>query len=80
MLLFAALQILCFCGLFAFVSLQGKHSNPYVVLLLLVLSSIFLLGNYSLLTYSVPADLGAEVAATAAGIATMVSYLASGGL
>ena len=43
------------------VQLGGKDANAYVVFLLLFLTCFFLLGNYSLLSYSVPADLGAEV-------------------
>ena len=39
---------------------------------LICASAFLILGTYSLLSYSVPADLGAHVAATAAGILTVV--------
>ncbi|KAF0745701.1 hypothetical protein Ae201684_000151 [Aphanomyces euteiches] len=40
--------------------------------------SVFLLGNYTLLSYTVPADLPVDVAAGASGLFTAVGYFATG--
>ncbi|KAF0696240.1 Aste57867_12998 [Aphanomyces stellatus] len=45
---------------------------------LVFLVSIFLLGNYTLLSYTVPADLPVDVAAGASGLFTAVGYFATG--
>jgi hypothetical protein len=43
-----------------------------------LLLCFFALGNYSLLCYGVPIDLGERLAGTAAGVMTCSQYLASG--
>ncbi|KAL3671214.1 hypothetical protein V7S43_003146 [Phytophthora oleae] len=45
---------------------------------LVFLSSIFLLGNYTLLSYTVPSDLSQDIAAGAAGVMTAVGYFSTG--
>ncbi|KAG7381683.1 hypothetical protein PHYPSEUDO_005730 [Phytophthora pseudosyringae] len=45
---------------------------------LVFLSSVFLLGNYTLLSYTVPSDLGQDIAAGAAGVMTAVGYFSTG--
>ena len=40
--------------------------------------SIFMLGNYTLLSYTIPTDLPSDIVATAAGIMTATGYMASG--
>ncbi|KAH7474253.1 uncharacterized protein KRP23_8386 [Phytophthora ramorum] len=45
---------------------------------LIFLSSVFLLGNYTLLSYTVPSDLPRDIAAGAAGIMTAVGYFLTG--
>lgn len=45
---------------------------------LVFLSSVFLLGNYTLLSYTVPSDLPQDIAAGAAGIMTAVGYFSTG--
>ncbi|RLN83429.1 hypothetical protein BBJ28_00021125 [Nothophytophthora sp. Chile5] len=45
---------------------------------LVFLASVFLLGNYTLLSYTVPSDLPQDVAAGAAGIMTAVGYFSTG--
>ncbi|KAJ0408159.1 hypothetical protein P43SY_002129 [Pythium insidiosum] len=46
--------------------------------LLVFLSSVCLLGNYTLLSYTVPSDLPQDIAAGASGIITCVAYFATG--
>ncbi|KAG7401537.1 hypothetical protein PHYBOEH_000595 [Phytophthora boehmeriae] len=46
--------------------------------LLVFLSSVFLLGNYTLLSYTVPSDLPRDIAAGASGIMTAVGYFSTG--
>lgn len=46
--------------------------------MLVFASSVFLLGNYTLLSYTVPSDLPQDVAAGAAGIMTAVGYFSTG--
>ncbi|DAZ95337.1 TPA: hypothetical protein N0F65_002522 [Lagenidium giganteum] len=41
-------------------------------------ASVFLLGNYTLLSYTVPSDLPQDIAAGAAGIMTAVGYFSTG--
>ncbi|TMW64357.1 hypothetical protein Poli38472_012979 [Pythium oligandrum] len=54
-------------------------SCPVEVLGVLVfLTSVFLLGNYTLLSYTVPSDLPQDIAAGASGIITSVAYFATG--
>lgn len=45
---------------------------------LVFVSSVFLLGNYTLLCYTVPSDLPQDIAAGAAGIMTAVGYFSTG--
>ncbi|GMF09307.1 unnamed protein product [Phytophthora lilii] len=45
---------------------------------LIFLSSVFLLGNYTLLSYTVPSDLSQDIAAGAAGVMTVVGYFSTG--
>ncbi|KAE9075131.1 hypothetical protein PF005_g23680 [Phytophthora fragariae] len=45
---------------------------------LIFLSSVFLLGNYTLLSYTVPSDLPRDIAAGASGIMTAVGYFSTG--
>ncbi|KAF0716085.1 Aste57867_3032 [Aphanomyces stellatus] len=45
---------------------------------LVFLVSVFLLGNFTLLNYTVPADLPADVIATATGLITAIGYIATG--
>jgi OPA family glycerol-3-phosphate transporter-like MFS transporter len=45
---------------------------------LVFLSSVFLLGNYTLLSYTVPSDLSQDIAAGAAGVMTAVGYFSTG--
>ncbi|KAF0716069.1 Aste57867_3040 [Aphanomyces stellatus] len=45
---------------------------------LVFLVSVFLLGNYTLLSYTVPADLPADISASAVGLFTAVGYIATG--
>jgi len=45
---------------------------------LVFVSSVFLLGNYTLLSYTVPSDLPQDIAAGAAGIMTAVGYFSTG--
>lgn len=45
---------------------------------LVFFASVFLLGNFTLLTYTVPSDLPQDIAAGAAGVMTAVSYFATG--
>ncbi|KAL4165324.1 hypothetical protein KRP22_004053 [Phytophthora ramorum] len=45
---------------------------------LIFLSSVFLLGNYTLLSYTVPSDLSQDIAAGAAGVMTAVGYFSTG--
>ncbi|RLN50828.1 hypothetical protein BBJ29_003567 [Phytophthora kernoviae] len=45
---------------------------------LIFLPSVFLLGNYTLLSYTVPSDLPRDIAAGASGIMTAVGYFSTG--
>ncbi|EGZ15442.1 hypothetical protein PHYSODRAFT_251056 [Phytophthora sojae] len=45
---------------------------------LVFFSSVFLLGNYTLLSYTVPSDLSQDIAAGAAGVMTAVGYFSTG--
>lgn len=72
--IFSVLQAVLLGTLYAF-------SATCSVLLLGVLvffSSVFLLGNYTLLSYTVPSDLPQDIAAGAAGIMTAVGYFSTG--
>jgi sugar phosphate permease len=46
--------------------------------ILVFISSVFVLGNYTLLSYTVPSDLPQDIAAGAAGIMTAVGYFSTG--
>lgn len=52
--------------------------NDLLVAFLVFLTATFMLGNYTLLSYTIPTDLPAPVVATAAGIMTAAGYVASG--
>jgi MFS family permease len=56
--------------------LRDQHSAVLAVLVFII--CVFLLGNYTLLSYVVPSDLPSETVGTAAGIMTAAGYLASG--
>jgi OPA family glycerol-3-phosphate transporter-like MFS transporter len=72
--IFSLLQALML-GLISFVS-----ATCSVAMLsgLVFLASVFLLGNYTLLSYTVPSDLPRDISAGAAGIMTAVGYFSTG--
>jgi len=74
-LLFSALQAVALTMLY--VAATSGWSDEIVAALVFVLA-IFMLGNYTLLSYTVPTDLPGEIVATAAGVMTAAGYLASG--
>ena len=78
MLLFGALQMCVLLACWFEVNGYRDAANPFVVCILLFTTCFFLLGNYALLRYSVPTDLGPKVAGQAAGVATTVQYFSSG--
>ena len=49
-----------------------------VIFSLMFLTATFMLGNYTLLSYTIPTDLPGPIVATAAGIMTAAGYLSSG--
>ncbi|OQR80847.1 Major Facilitator Superfamily (MFS) [Achlya hypogyna] len=49
-----------------------------VLALLLWIASVFLLGSYTLLSYTIPTDLPVEIAASAGGLFTTAAYVATG--
>eukprot|EP00939_MAST-03C_sp_MAST-3C-sp1_P005304 g5304.t1 len=55
-----------------------EEKNIEVSSLLLFFFSVFMLGSYSIINYSIPADLGASKAGLAAGVFSTVQYTASG--
>jgi len=56
----------------------GASSSISFLGVLVFFSSVFLLGNYTLLSYTVPTDLPQDIAAGAAGIMTAVGYFSTG--
>jgi len=72
-ILFSFLQAVTLAALYLL-----RASSDAIVGLLVFATSVFLLGNYTLLSYTVPSDLPAEVVATAAGAMTFTAYIASG--
>lgn len=72
--IFSVLQAILLGAVYAF-----SATCPVEVLGFLVfLASVFLLGNYTLLSYTVPSDLPQDIAAGAAGIMTAVGYFSTG--
>ena len=56
----------------------GAQYGPVVVAVSVLLVALFVLGNYNLLSLTLPQDLGPDLAASAAGLLTFVQYSASG--
>ncbi|GMH69513.1 hypothetical protein TL16_g05177 [Triparma laevis f. inornata] len=75
-LLFSFFQMISL-GLTYYVVGLGSE-NDLLVAFLVFLTATFMLGNYTLLSYTIPTDLPAPVVATAAGIMTAAGYVASG--
>ncbi|GMH58010.1 hypothetical protein TrST_g7732 [Triparma strigata] len=75
-LLFSFFQLISL-GLTYYVVGLGSDSD-LLVAFLVFLTATFMLGNYTLLSYTIPTDLPAPVVATAAGIMTAAGYVASG--
>jgi sugar phosphate permease len=73
-MLFTLLQLL---GLAALWGCRASHSDP-VLFLVIFNVTICILGNYTMLSYAVPADLPPKTVGMAAGIVTAVGYVASG--
>ncbi|OQR80841.1 Major Facilitator Superfamily (MFS) [Achlya hypogyna] len=72
--LFSFMQGILFVALYAF----GSSVSIEVLAGILFCVSVFLLGNYTLLSYTVPTDLPVDIAASAAGLFTAVGYFATG--
>jgi sugar phosphate permease len=70
-LLFSFFQALTLTGLYLCATQGG--SDVMIAALVLVMA-IFMLGNYTLLSYTVPTDLPPEIVATAAGVMTAAGY------
>ncbi|ETW06907.1 hypothetical protein, variant 3 [Aphanomyces invadans] len=65
-------------GAFLFMyTLAPSISTPFLGLLVFFVS-VFVLGNYTLLSYTVPADLPANISASAVGLFTAVGYISTG--
>jgi hypothetical protein len=75
-LLFSFFQIIALSALY-YTSAEGGAGDNLVAFLML-LTSVFMLGNYTLLSYTIPTDLPFEIVATAGGIMTAAGYVASG--
>lgn len=73
-LLFTVLQILCLGALWL---CRGPQSDAVLSFVVFV-ATLFVLGNYTTLSYAVPADLPPADVGLAAGVMTAASYLSSG--
>ncbi|GMI09349.1 hypothetical protein TrRE_jg12914, partial [Triparma retinervis] len=74
-LLFSFFQVITLSLLYA-ACLRGAGDT--VVAGLMFATAIFMLGNYTLLSYTIPTDLPFEIVATAGGVMTAAGYVASG--
>ncbi|RHY56254.1 hypothetical protein DYB34_013837 [Aphanomyces astaci] len=72
--LFSTFQAGAFLLLYA---LAPSISTPFLGVLVFLVS-VFLLGNYTLLSYTVPADLPEDISASAVGLFTAVGYISTG--
>ncbi|KDO20815.1 hypothetical protein SPRG_13630 [Saprolegnia parasitica CBS 223.65] len=72
--LFSAMQGILFVALYV----SGPTVSIEALATILFCVSVFLLGNYTLLSYTVPTDLPVDIAASAAGLFTAVGYFATG--
>uniref|UniRef100_K3XB05 Major facilitator superfamily (MFS) profile domain-containing protein n=1 Tax=Globisporangium ultimum (strain ATCC 200006 / CBS 805.95 / DAOM BR144) TaxID=431595 RepID=K3XB05_GLOUD len=72
--LFSVLQAILLGTLYFF----SATCSVLLLGVLVFVSSVFLLGNYTLLSYTVPSDLPQDIAAGAAGIMTAVGYFSTG--
>ena len=72
-LMFSAFQCICLGLVYYFAA-----CNDAIVFTLMFLTATFMLGNYTLLSYTIPTDLPGPIVATAAGIMTAAGYLSSG--
>ena len=73
-LLFTVLQMLCLGALWL---CRGSQSDAVLALVVFV-ATLFVLGNYTTLSYTVPADLPPADVGLAAGVMTAASYMTSG--
>jgi sugar phosphate permease len=73
-LLFTVMQMLCLGALWL---CRGPQSDAVLAFVVFV-ATLFVLGNYTTLSYAVPADLPPAEVGLAAGVMTAASYLSSG--
>lgn len=74
MVLFSALNLAALAALHKF----APSASPVATGALVFVNMLLVLGNYTLLSYAIPQDLPSPVVATATGVMTAVSYMASG--
>ncbi|KDO20812.1 hypothetical protein SPRG_13628 [Saprolegnia parasitica CBS 223.65] len=72
--LFSAMQGMVVYGMY----MAAPHVSMAVLALLLFVASVFLLGSYTMLSYTIPTDLPVEIAASAGGLFTTAAYMATG--
>lgn len=72
-LLFNTAQLCCLVGFY-----MSKEQPVGLIAVFVFLICTFLLGNYTILSYTVPCDLPSDLVGTAAGVLTSAGYVASG--
>ncbi|EQC30202.1 hypothetical protein SDRG_12054 [Saprolegnia diclina VS20] len=72
--LFSVMQAVVVCSMY----MAAPSVSMSVLALLLFVASVFLLGSYTMLSYTIPTDLPVEIAASAGGLFTTAAYMATG--